>query len=192
MLLHVEQKVAAPADAEEIDRFGDLRQPPVAIDESLPAAPDVFRSRLIAALGNEGSRLDHLPARDLAVEPKRHEASRPQQREQRTPSGERLCEMVQHARGFDDIECASERAELENIGLAVADVAPSERARLALGTGETRAAQIHGQHIGAGEPLCGLDRMLARPAACDQEIDLRLAEISEVRQWQSPAQVLVE
>src|SRR5262245_65210069 len=100
--------------------------------------------------------------------------------------------MVQHARGFDEVEAAAERAELEDIRLAIFDIAPAELMRLALGIGEAGQAQVQREHGGAGEPLCRLDRVLARAAARDQNVNLPLAETPERGGRQSPPQVLLE
>ena len=80
-----------------------------------------------------------------------------------------------------EVEAAPERAEREDVGLAIFDVGAPERARLALGIGEAGEAQIDREHAGAGEPLRGLDRMLAGAAAGDQDVDSRLAE--GLRRW---------
>ena len=96
VLLHVKQKVAAAACAEEVSRGNDVAEFRAAGDESLPALPDVSGGCAVALFGDKGAGLYDLRACDLAVEADHHESSRPQQREEHAPSGERIGEVMQN------------------------------------------------------------------------------------------------
>ena len=69
------------------------------------------------------------------------------------------------------IEARVERAEIEDVGLRIFDIAQTRLAGLACRIGEAGPAEIDRQHTRAGEALRGLDRMLAGAAAGDQHIE---------------------
>ena len=125
MFLHVEQKIAAIADAEKVRH---LREHPQRMaggqgHDVLPELADIVRAATIAALGNIAMRGDDVVARELAIEREAHEAARTQQRTQDAPAGQRIAEMMQHAAAIDHVETAAERAETQNVGVPVFDVA---------------------------------------------------------------------
>ena len=76
MLLHVKQKVATAAHAEEVCRSNHVAEFSAAGDECLPAPPNVPGSRLVASFGDEGAGLYDLRTRNLAVKADHHETSR--------------------------------------------------------------------------------------------------------------------
>ena len=191
----MEQEIAALAGAEEIPvPRRELRGRLAARHHHvLPESPDVVGAAAIAALGDESPCGDDMAARQLAVEADAHDPARAQDRDQHPPAGERVGEMVQHAAGLDQIEGPADGAQLHDVGLRIAQIRQSERARLALRIAQAGQAEIDRERVDADEPLGGLDRVLAGPAAGDQDLHaLRLAEVGQVRQRQLAVHIHIE
>src|SRR5258708_37942404 len=98
MLVGVEQKVAASADAEEILTHGHAleRRAVCAIEQLLPASADGIRGPAVTALRDEIARRHDVAPRDLAVEAEQHDTAGPQHREQRGPAAQRSRKRVPH------------------------------------------------------------------------------------------------
>jgi len=79
--------------------------------------------------------------------------------------------MMQHAAAIDDVETAAERAEPQNVGLPVFDVAEPGLVRLAPGVGQTRHTEVDRENARAGRAPRKIDQLLAGPAAGNQNID---------------------
>src|ERR1700677_2686559 len=123
MLLHVEKQIAAFAGGIEVRAIGQPLQIKTFVlgCQILPKSSNIIGCACIASCGNEFTRLDYVATCDFAIEAQTHESSRPQKRQQHSPSHERVGQMVQHSTRFDDVESAHEVAELENIGLCILD-----------------------------------------------------------------------
>src|SRR6185437_5832719 len=76
--------------------------------DGLASAPYVVSGGPIAVLGNETARRIYLGAREAAVEADRHDAARPQQRQENAPAPQRVGEVMQHAARLDQVEAASD------------------------------------------------------------------------------------
>ena len=98
-----------------------------------------------------------------------HQPAGPQQRQQNAPAVKWVRHVMQYAAGFDDIEAASDRCKLKDIGLRIFDVFQPEFARFSLGITETAQTQIDGQHARTWELSRGLDRMLSGTTASDED-----------------------
>ena len=125
------------------------------------------RPASIAGLRDERARLDHAPARRLAVEADPHEAAGAQQRKQHAPSSIGVRHVVQHAVRLDQVEVSPECGEPHDVGLRVFDVEP-ERAR-SCRIGEARAAQVDREHARPILPRRH-DGVLPGAAARDQNV----------------------
>jgi hypothetical protein len=101
----VEQQVPAATGAEEIALGQRLTKPIVGdCHHVLPEAPDVAGIGPITAFGDQRATRHHVASRQLAVETDLHHAVRPQHREQRAPSLQRVLHVVQHAARLDHVE----------------------------------------------------------------------------------------
>src|SRR5580704_17275633 len=101
--------------------------------------------------------------------------------------------MVQYAAGLDHVEGPADRAQLQNVGLRIMEIAQSKRARLSLRIAEAGQAEIDREDVGANEPLCGLDRVLTGTAAGDQDFEaVDLAEGAKARERQLAPQIHVD
>src|ERR1041385_8472744 len=94
VLLHIEEQVAAAAQAEEIRRCEQVSERQPGRRHVLPEAADAVGGRSVAALGDERARRSDCRAAALAVEPEKQETARPQQRIERPPTGPRIMEVV--------------------------------------------------------------------------------------------------
>ena len=151
---------------------------------------NLIRRGCIAMRGDEAPRGDDDLARLVAVEADAHETSGAQQGAQRSPSGERIGEVMEHPGGRDNVEAAADRAKPEDIGLRVLEIAQPELARLALGIGEAGKAQIDGQYSGPWKLARSLDRLLASPASCDQDVEVAaIVDRGQCRSREQPAQM---
>src|SRR5439155_2180946 len=104
--------------------------------------------------------------------PKTHESAGTKQREQFSPTGDRVCEMMQDADRGDQVECPADRCEPQDIGLRVFDVRYARLDGFALHVGEARQAQIDGEHARPGKLLRGFERLLTGTAPGNQDFDL--------------------
>lgn len=86
--------------------------------------------------------------------------------------------MMQHAAAIDHVETAAERAETQNVGVSVFDVAEAGLVRLAPGVGQTCHAEIDCEDARAGRALRKVDQLLTSPAAGNQNVDSAAAAIA--------------
>src|SRR5215467_8668532 len=79
LFLHMEEKIAALADREEISVFRDVAHCRALLEpqDVLPAATDIIGALAIAALGNVGASGADVRTRERAVEAYMHKAARP-------------------------------------------------------------------------------------------------------------------
>ena len=78
---------------------------------------------------------------------------------------------MEHTARVHDVEAAVDVGQLDDVGFGEGDVVQSERQRLALGVAETRQAEIDGQNPRPFELPRGLDQILPRAAARDEDVD---------------------
>src|SRR5213080_4343149 len=102
MLLDVEQEIAALAGAEEIPGLGDALER--RIQEFLPAAANIVHRGAVASLRDELARGGNVMPSELTIESHMHETARAQERKQRAPARQRICEMMQYPAHLDQIE----------------------------------------------------------------------------------------
>src|SRR5207302_2721487 len=152
VLVHVEQEIAALAGAEEIRvlRHGLEWRAVLQSQKSLAAFADVSLS--VAVLNDERAERLDVTARQCAVEPYMHESARPQQRKQHPPALRPILKVMQHPNRFDEMEHTPERAELENIGLCIFDVAEAELACLAERVAKAGATEVDREDARVREP----------------------------------------
>src|SRR5262249_16135642 len=167
--LDMEQQVAALAGAEEIAEFGNAAERRV--QQLLPAAANVVRSRAIALRENEGAGGNDLTACELAVEGHTHEAARPQQPQQDAPTCHRFGKVMQYPAGIDQVERPLDRSELQDVSLGVLDLFRQGRGRLSLGVAKTGEAEIDGQEPHVLVLMRHLDWMPAGAAAGHENVD---------------------
>src|SRR6266404_490719 len=139
MLLHVEKQVATFASRIEV---WDLAQPlqlnARAVGGQIAAeSTDVIGCACVAMRSNEFTRLDYVPSRKLAVEAQPHESSRPQSRQQGSPSDKGVGHMMQDSNRFDHVKRARDLTELENVSLCILNVRDSKLPRFSFGIADT-------------------------------------------------------
>src|ERR1700729_2158023 len=99
MLLDVEKQVATFAGGVEVRHVAQ----PLQLDarllgcQILAKSANVIRRTCIAMRGNHFTRLDHVPACDLAIEAQTHKSSGSQSGQQCSPSCEGVGQMMQHS-----------------------------------------------------------------------------------------------
>ena len=131
----MKQKIAAFAGGEEIREPRDACQRSF-LEQRLPSAPDFSRRRTEGVLRNKRTGRHNVASAGFTVKCKMHQAAGAQEREQNAPSLEGIGHVVQHAAGIDDVETASNRSKVENIGLRVVDAGCDFGRRLALGVAQ--------------------------------------------------------
>ena len=190
LLLDMEDEIAAGAQAVEILAAGHPHEERIvrSCQDGGAAGAYAFGRRREAPRRDELAGANDVPARDLAVETDAHHAARAQQRAKDSPAGHRVLEVMQHAGAIDDVEAFGQRAQRQDVGLPVFDVADPELACLARRVGEARQAQIDGQHARIRESPRRADRMPSGAAARDEDSRRRVGYPGEIRLREIAAQ----
>src|ERR1700728_2097177 len=173
----VEEQVAAAAHAVKVlgSREQFVPAPFVAVaDDHAAQRADSIGIWREAAIGDERARIDNRAPRGLAVETDAQDAVRPQQRDQHPPSGVWIGKVVQHADRLDVVEAAAEVLQIENVGVAVFDVAQPRLAGLSARICKTWQADIDGENARLRPLLGDVEGVLAGTAAGDENILRRL------------------
>jgi hypothetical protein len=169
LLLNMEKKIATAAEAQEILRFQNrgVSTSISASNQVLTKTADIFRAA--APLRETRPRCQDWTPRHLAIEAQQHESARPQQRQQRDPTGPGIGKVMQRAHAFNEIKLASTCLKLENVCLGVSD-RQSKRLGLAPRIAKAGKTEIHRQHMLRAKSASHGDGTLPGAAACDQDI----------------------
>ena len=144
MFLNVKQEIPTAADPVKIapiDNFRHIRiAAPRRIHDVAAAPADVDKRRCVCFPGDHLADHHNGLARGLAVKGDKHQAAGTQQIHQNPPAGQRIVHVMQHSGAFDEIEPPPQALQLEDVALAVFDIADAEFLGLAQGIGEAGAA----------------------------------------------------
>src|SRR5690242_7357398 len=89
--------------------------------------------------------------------------------------------MMKDTDRLDDVECPSNRGQLQYVSLGVLDYIQAERARLPLRVAQTGQTEIDSEHPRGLEVRRCDNRVLTRATARNQNVDV--ADLAQLNEW---------